>query len=79
MKTDCGPVMLTPVACLFQTKVILLLKIMRIYNEPLLSGQPPLYFQYLQITWVNSIHRTVFRDKLSKQDAILKTKNISFL
>ena len=30
------------VACLFQIKVILPLKIMRIYNEPLLSGQPPL-------------------------------------
>ena len=77
----------TPVACLFQTKVILLLKIMRIFNEPLLSSQPPLsghfnyqlYFQYLQITWVDSIHCTVFRDKLSKQDAILKTKNIYFL
>ena len=75
------------VARLFRIKVILLLKIMRIYNEPLLSSQPPLsgyfnyqlYFQYLQITWVNSIHWTVFRDKLSKQDAILKTKNIYFL
>ena len=75
------------VAGLFHIKVILLLKIMRIYNEPLLSSQPPLsgyfnyqlYFQYLQITWVNSIHWTVFRDKLSKQDAILKTKNIYFL
>ena len=77
----------TLVACLFQIKVILLLKIMQIYNEPLLSGQPPLsgnfnyqlYFQYLQITWVNSIHWRVFRDKFGKQDAVLKTKNIYFL
>ena len=31
-----------PVACLFQNKVLFLLKIVLIYDEPLLSGQPPL-------------------------------------
>ena len=31
-----------PVACLFQGKVMFLLKITLIYDEPLLSGQPPL-------------------------------------
>ena len=40
--TDCGPVMLTPVVRLFQNKLMFLLKIMPIYDKPLLSGQTPL-------------------------------------
>ena len=42
MTTDCGPVMLTRVARFFQKKVMFLLKIMLIYDKPLLSGQTPL-------------------------------------
>ena len=32
----------SPVACLFQNKVMFLLKIMLIYDDPLLSSQPPI-------------------------------------
>ena len=32
----------SPVARLFQNKLMLLLKIMLIYDKPLLSGQPPI-------------------------------------
>ena len=42
MKTDCGPVMITPVARLFQNKLMFLVKIMQIYDKPLLTGQTPL-------------------------------------
>ena len=31
-----------PGVCLFQNKVVFLLKIMSIYDDPLLSGQPPI-------------------------------------
>ena len=31
-----------PDVCLFQNKVMFLLKIMLIYDDPLLSGQPPI-------------------------------------
>ena len=31
-----------PYVCLFQNKVMFLLKIMLIYDDPLLSGQPPI-------------------------------------
>ena len=31
-----------PDVCLFQNKVVFLLKIMSIYDDPLLSGQPPI-------------------------------------
>ena len=42
MKTDCGPVMITPVARLFQNKLMFLVKIMQIYDKPLLTGQTPI-------------------------------------
>ena len=44
MTTDCGPGMLLPlrVFFFFQNKVMSLLKILLIFDEHLLSGQPPL-------------------------------------
>ena len=45
MTTDCGPGMLLPLRVFFfffQNKVMSLLKILLIFDERLLSGQPPL-------------------------------------
>ena len=46
MTTDCGPVNAASVACLFQIKAYVFAKgyahVMLIYDEPLLSSQPPL-------------------------------------